>query len=93
LRNSMTGELHGVIQAAMGWEGFYLFQFCLRAVLASYADLIQEHLAQLRADRVQQAQRAVRVNCGSDAYIVSKVADEDQRICAVKPIDGRVKQL
>lgn len=25
-------ELHGVIQVAMGWEGFHLFQFCLRAV-------------------------------------------------------------
>jgi hypothetical protein len=24
--------LHGVIQVAMGWEGFHLFQFCLRAV-------------------------------------------------------------
>jgi hypothetical protein len=25
-------ELHGVIQVTMGWEGFHLFQFCLRAV-------------------------------------------------------------
>ena len=25
-------ELHGVIQVVMGWEGFHLFQFCLRAV-------------------------------------------------------------
>ena len=25
------GELHGVIQAAMGWEGIHLYQFCLRA--------------------------------------------------------------
>ncbi|MGH8294222.1 MAG: plasmid pRiA4b ORF-3 family protein, partial [Steroidobacteraceae bacterium] len=24
-------ELHGVIQVAMGWEGFHLYQFCLRA--------------------------------------------------------------
>ena len=24
------GELHGVIQVAMGWEGIYLYQFCLR---------------------------------------------------------------
>ena len=23
-------ELHGVIQAAMGWEGIHLYQFCLR---------------------------------------------------------------
>jgi len=25
------GELHGVIQVAMGWEGIHLYQFCLRA--------------------------------------------------------------
>ena len=24
-------ELHGVIQVAMGWEGIYLYQFCLRS--------------------------------------------------------------
>jgi hypothetical protein len=24
-------ELHGIIQVAMGWEGFHLYQFCLRA--------------------------------------------------------------
>ena len=27
----MLGELHGVIQVAMGWEGIHLYQFCLRA--------------------------------------------------------------
>jgi Plasmid pRiA4b ORF-3-like protein len=26
------GELHGVIQVAMGWEGIHLYQFSLRAV-------------------------------------------------------------
>jgi hypothetical protein len=26
------GELHGVFQVAMGWEGIHLHQFCLRAV-------------------------------------------------------------
>ena len=25
------GELHGVIQVAMGWEGIHLYQFCLRS--------------------------------------------------------------
>jgi hypothetical protein len=24
-------ELHGIIQVAMGWESFHLYQFCLRA--------------------------------------------------------------
>ncbi len=27
----MLRELHGVIQVAMGWEGYHLYQFCLRA--------------------------------------------------------------
>ena len=30
------GDLHGVIQVAMGWEGIQLYQFCLRA--ARYGD-------------------------------------------------------
>ena len=25
------GELHGVVQVAMGWDGIHLYQFCLRA--------------------------------------------------------------
>ena len=32
-------ELHGVIQVAMGWEGFHLFQFCLRAVRYGSSEL------------------------------------------------------
>jgi hypothetical protein len=32
-------ELHGVIQVAIGWEGFHLFQFCLRAVRYGSAEL------------------------------------------------------
>lgn len=24
-------ELHGVMQVTIGWEGFHLYQFCLRA--------------------------------------------------------------
>ena len=32
-------ELHGVIQVAMGWEGFHLFQFCLRAIRYGSSEL------------------------------------------------------
>jgi hypothetical protein len=32
-------ELHGVIQTAMGWEGFHLFQFCLRAIRYGSSEL------------------------------------------------------
>ena len=32
-------ELHGVLQAAMGWEGIHLYQFCLRAARYGSAEL------------------------------------------------------
>lgn len=32
-------ELHGVIQVTMGWEGFHLFQFCLRATRYGSSEL------------------------------------------------------
>ena len=32
-------ELHGVLQAAMGWEGIHLYQFCIRAARYGSAEL------------------------------------------------------
>ena len=32
-------ELHGIIQAAMGWEGLHLYQFRIRAVAYGSFDL------------------------------------------------------
>ncbi len=38
-------ELHGVIQAVMGWEGLHLFQFKVRAVAYGSFDLMVENPA------------------------------------------------
>lgn len=38
-------ELHGVIQAVMGWEGLHLFQFQVRAVHYGSFDLMIENPA------------------------------------------------